>query len=135
MLAGRPTKYNEKMRDALVNWIRAGNTYTDACRMEGIAYETFLQWQRKYPEFVEALEKADALCKATRIATILAASQESWQAAAWWLERRFKDDYALKTVHDVNLPITEGVGNALQVVSALVEAARSTIESSERKSR
>ena len=39
------------------------------------------------------LKKAEAECKAARIATVLKASEKSWQAAAWWLERRFSDEY------------------------------------------
>lgn len=134
MPAGRPTKYSKEMKDAIVKRIGMGNTYTNACKYVGICYDTFLEWQQKYPEFVEELEKADAECEAARVATILVASKESWQAAAWWLERRHKEDYALKTLHDINLPITEGVGNALQVVSALVERARGAGRRSDRKS-
>ena len=135
MTAGRPSKYTPEMRDSILKWIRTGNTYTDACRIEGIGYDAFLEWQKKYPDFAEALEKADAECKAARVATVLAASKKSWQAAAWYLERRYKDEYALKTLHDINHSITAGVENALSVVSALVEAARGASESPKRKSR
>ncbi len=44
--------------------------------------------------FSVALKKAEAECKVARIATILKASEKSWQAAAWWLERRCPDEYS-----------------------------------------
>ncbi len=135
MTAGRPTKYTPEMREALLSWIRGGSTYTDACRLEGISYETFLQWQQKYPEFSEDIEKADALCKQTRVATILVASKKSWQAAAWYLERRYKDEFALKTLHDINHSITAGVENALSVVSAIIGATKGSGTKTKRRSR
>ena len=61
--------------------------------MEGISYETYRTWQTEKPVFSVAIKKAEAECKAARIATILKASEKSWQAAAWWLERRCPDEY------------------------------------------
>lgn len=61
--------------------------------MEGISYETFRTWQTEKSAFSVALKKAEAECKAARIQTILKASEKSWQAAAWWLERRCPDEY------------------------------------------
>ena len=61
--------------------------------MEGITYETFRTWENEKSVFSVALKKAEAECKAARIATVLKASEKSWQAAAWWLERRCPDEY------------------------------------------
>ena len=62
--------------------------------MEGISYETFRTWQGEKSVFSVAIKKAEAECKVARIATILKASEKSWQAAAWWLERRCPDEYS-----------------------------------------
>lgn len=64
--------------------------------MEGISYETFRTWQSEKSVFSVAIKKAEVECKAARIATILKASEKSWQAAAWWLERRYGDEYGRK---------------------------------------
>src|SRR3989344_4098302 len=88
-VVGRPSKYNDQMVEHLCRWIRAGNTYKDACAMEGISYQTFNEWRHEYSDFSDALEKAEAACKAVRIALILRAGEKSWQAAAWYLERRY----------------------------------------------
>ena len=62
--------------------------------MEGISYETYRIWQTEKPVFSVAIKKAEAECKVARIQTILKASEKSWQAAAWWLERRCPDEYS-----------------------------------------
>ena len=81
------------MQASLCAWLKKGCSYKDACAMEGISYETFRTWQTEKPVFSVALKKAEAECKVARIQTILKASEKSWQAAAWWLERRCPDEY------------------------------------------
>ena len=94
MPTGRKSKYNSRMQASLCVWLRKGCSYKDACAIEGISYETFRTWQTEKPVFSVALKKAEAECKAARIATVLKASEKSWQAAAWWLERRCPDEYS-----------------------------------------
>jgi len=81
------------MQSALCVWLKKGCSFKDACAMEGISYETFRAWQSEKSAFSVAIKKAEAECKAARIATILKASDKSWQAAAWWLERRCPEEY------------------------------------------
>lgn len=90
---GRKSKYSPQMQAALCRWLRKGCSYKDACAMEGISYETYRTWQTEKPAFSVAIKKAEAECKADRIATVLKASEKSWQAAAWWLERRCPEEY------------------------------------------
>ncbi len=93
MPTGRNSKYSTQIQAALCKWLKKGCSYKDACAMEGISYETFRTWEKEKSAFSVALKKAEAECKAARIATILKASEKSWQAAAWWLERRCPDEY------------------------------------------
>lgn len=93
MQIGRKTKFSPQMQAALCKWLKKGCNYKDACAMEGISYETFRTWEKEKSVFSVALKKAEAECKVARIATILKASDKSWQAAAWWLERRCPDEY------------------------------------------
>ena len=53
-------------------------------------------------EFSEAIKKAEAESRDTgkefAIKAIFKAMQDGkWQAAAWWLERKFKDEFAART--------------------------------------
>lgn len=81
------------MQSALCRWLKKGCSFKDACAMEGISYETFRTWQSEKSAFSVAIKKAEAECKVARIQTVLKASDKSWQAAAWWLERRCPDEY------------------------------------------
>lgn len=90
---GRKSKYSPQIQAALYKWLRKGCSFKDACAMEGISYETFRTWENEKPAFSVAIKKAEAECKVARIQTVLKASDKSWQAAAWWLERRCPDEY------------------------------------------
>lgn len=92
-ISGRKSKYSPQMQAALCRWLRKGCSFKDACAMEGISYETFRTWQTEKSVFSVAIKKAEAECKVARIQTILKASDKSWQAAAWWLERRCSEEY------------------------------------------
>jgi hypothetical protein len=93
MPIGRKTKFSPQMQAALCKWLRNGCSFKDACSMEGISYETFRKWQSEKSVFSVAIKRAEAECKVARIQTVLKASDKSWQAAAWWLERRYGDEY------------------------------------------
>lgn len=131
------TKYNEKIRDEICEYIVAGNNRKDSCLLCGITEETFYNWMRPlvkekktgrdikntqyHPDLVEALNKAEAKLKARNIAIIQRAASgvkvktkttkpdgsiveeekylkdPQWTAAAWYLERKYKDEYAAKS--------------------------------------
>src|SRR3990167_4887970 len=102
-------KYSKEIVDELCKYVRAGNTHLDSAILSGISEETFYKWKREktkdgspnpdyHIQFSEALKKAEQECKARNIAIIQRAADKSWQAAAWYLERRYHDQYALKTV-------------------------------------
>lgn len=65
----------------------------------GVKAQTFSLW-RNHPktknqiQLSEALKKADAEREAALVTRIMRASDKSWQAAAWLLERRYPDRYA-----------------------------------------
>lgn len=52
----------------------------------------------EYPfwEFREAIKEAEAEAEISRLVKIESAADEHWQAAAWWLERRYPDRYGRK---------------------------------------
>ena len=49
-----------------------------------------------------------------------------WQAAAWILERRFRDEFSLKTVVDNRHHVDIGNNNAQRLVDALIRGASSS---------
>lgn len=96
------------MCESLCKWLKKGCSYKDACAMEGISYQTFNEWSKEKSEFSDAIKKAEVECKAGRIVIILRAADKSWQAAAWFLERRYPAEFARKEA-----PKSDGVFQAI----------------------
>lgn len=89
-------KYNPEIISDICKYLRAGNTQKDTCILVGINNDTFHEWMKK-AEFSEQIKKAQQECKSRNIAIIQKAAEKTWQAAAWWLERKHKDEFALRT--------------------------------------
>ena len=104
MPAGRPTKYTQEIVAAIIRAIELGSTYELACNGVGISHETFCEWRRRYPEFLEAVKEAEGRGVANWLAQIeTAANNGNWQAAAWKLERRYPHSYGRRD----RMPIDE----------------------------
>lgn len=103
---GRPTKLNDQTHEAIVTAVRNGNYVETAAQAAGIDPATFYRWMERgeadiendvaspFREFCEAVEKAKAESEKIDLDLIAkAAGEGNWQAAAWRLERRFKDKW------------------------------------------
>lgn len=105
--------------DRLIDALRAGNTIRNACNYAGIRTSTYFAWtakarketddrqQGKHPnprlepllEIMDRVRKAQADAIVRNVSIIQkAASDGTWQAAAWWLERTQHRDYARRTI-------------------------------------
>jgi len=90
----RPTKYTPERAQQIAAALAAGNTRLASAASAGITQRTFERWMARFDGFVEAVEKAEAEAELAHVATIKAASEGgTWQASAWWLERRRSDDW------------------------------------------
>lgn len=83
---GTPARCAKILKD-----VRAGNYLSTAIEAAGVARGSFYRWMRAgSPEalaFKKSLRGARGAAEKKALATVLAASFESWQAAAWYLER------------------------------------------------
>lgn len=97
-------KYNEDRHERIIEAIKAGNSRTTAFKLAGLNEQTPFDWMsqgerdpEKYPEYVKLKEdiiQAEAEFEASRVAIVkVAADTGTWQAAAWWLERRKPEDW------------------------------------------
>lgn len=94
----RPTKLTQELTDRICLAIRAGNYSKIAAEMAGISETTFYRWMseaeeddapKQLREFRESIKRAEAEAEVASVALIRqAASQGTWQAAAWYLERK-----------------------------------------------
>lgn len=104
MAKGRPTKLNATIQAAVVKAIATGNTRDTAAAYAGVNRATLFEWLARgrreltglYRDFADAVEKAEADAIVISVALIRTAAQRNWQAAAWWLERRYPDEWGRK---------------------------------------
>ena len=88
-------KYCSELTDEICQHLKEGRTQKDACILSNINNDTFHDWLKKI-EFSEKIKKAQSEFKKQLEVRVQVASNTTWTAAAWLLERRFKDDYALR---------------------------------------
>lgn len=125
MPAGRPTKRTAETEKRILDALRIGATRKDASLAAGIGTTVFCEWMNKFPEFAEAVEKAESEDKLRMLAAITKASQEgSWQAAAWRLERKDPDNYGRRERQDVN----HSGGLQIEIIDKTTDGSSSTIE-------
>lgn len=111
---GRPTALTDDVADTLVQMLRAGNYVGVAARAAGIHRSTLIDWMRRgksdapedepYRLLRERVEHARAEGEALNVARIAKAAQESWQAAAWLLERQYPQRWGKIAARRVDEP-------------------------------
>lgn len=90
----RPTKYAPEVVQRIVQAIELGATHELAAAYGGISVDTMASWRKRYPDFSEQIKTAEGRAAVKWLAKIeQAASDGTWQAAAWKLERRYPQDY------------------------------------------
>lgn len=100
------SKKDEESIRKLCQLVSSGSTISEACSIVGISVQTLNSWKRTDCEFKDEIAKAEALFKARNLNIIQKAADKSWQAAAWLLERKYQDEFSLKTkiTATLNLP-------------------------------
>ena len=105
-------KYNPTVIKKFIDSIEAKTGRVRACKNVGISYQTFLDWTNpEHPnfklEFIELLKKAEAVVNIEQrdyaISAIFSKMKDHWQAAAWWLERNYPDQFRNKSEVDSNI--------------------------------
>lgn len=109
----------EKLTDdgikTAIRLCRAGLPDCQIAAALGVRAETFSIW-RNHPKtenqihLSKAMKKADAEREAALVTRIMRASDKTWQAAAWLLERKYPERYAkpvMRPVDDSSAEVTE----------------------------
>jgi hypothetical protein len=102
MPTGRPSALTPEVQRRLCDAIAAGNTRHDAAEYAGVAESTLRAWlaqgrrrrRGKLRALLQAVQKAEAEAVVRNVAIIQKAAATSWQAAAWWLERKRDGDWS-----------------------------------------
>lgn len=99
----RNSKYTPETIKRILDLLRTGVRLRVAATAAGISESTLFNWKNQYPEFADQVEQAQAESCVFYLEIIRKAAETNWQAAAWFLERRFPDDFGRpavqKTVH------------------------------------
>ena len=103
-MAGRPSKLTPDVQGRVLAAISAGNTRATAAAYARVGLSTLMAWlargekatRGQYREFLDAVKNAEADAVVTSVALVRKAASEHWQAAAWWLERRYPDEWGRK---------------------------------------
>lgn len=105
-MAGRKTKLTPELIKEIASYVRDGSFYKDAAMLAGIDNSSFHKYRNLgeqdlkdgketiYTEFINTLRRAEAEAKAEAIRYIQ--RSDDWKARAWYLERKYSDEYSLK---------------------------------------
>ncbi|MDP4009801.1 MAG: hypothetical protein Q8P53_02335 [Candidatus Shapirobacteria bacterium] len=94
-------KYSKDLLEKICELIKKGLSNRDASFCMGISESTFYEWQKEKPEFSDTIKKAEMERKLLLISRIFEASNKSWQAAAWYLERVYTDEFGKREPKDL----------------------------------
>lgn len=110
---GRP-KIPEETRNAVLQFLREGNSKRDACLGAGMSIATLCDWQAKaadfrekgivneYTKFIEQVEQAQAEARRFALQCWKSHMPTDWRAAMSYLERTDPEHYRLNQKMDVN---------------------------------
>lgn len=104
-------KRTPEIESHICELIGEGCSYAEAARASGIHPDTFRVWRKADPAFSAIVKKAEAEAVAKMIGTITRAATKTWQAAAWWLERKYPNRYAKREPK----PIVQHTGYAYEI--------------------
>ena len=120
---GRPSKYLPDTVAAIIAAVEGGATYRHAAASVGVSERTLHDWQVRHPQFSQALKTAEASACMAAIGTIRRAAEAgTWQAAAWYLERRYPAEYGRRAVTvDASVQVTHDDGDLTRARARLEE--------------
>jgi hypothetical protein len=103
---GPVPKLTPEAQKAIVEGVAAGVPRAFAAMRAGVTERCLYQWLAKgrkggkrnavYVQLFQAVQKAEADAVARNVALVQKAAAKSWQAAAWWLERRYHAEFGRK---------------------------------------
>jgi len=90
---GRPSKYTPELAASICKDLELGNMRRAVAAAHGINKDTITEWINVYPEFSVQVRKSEATAEYRNVMRVQL-GRTGWQAAAWWLERKFHEDWS-----------------------------------------
>lgn len=119
-MAGRKPKLTKELIELLGTALQNGNYIETACDFVGINRATLYRWLQESEEdnakpilkdLSDTVRKARAQAEMRNVLRIQKAADDSWQAAAWWLERSQPKKWSKQT----NVELSGVNGNPISV--------------------
>lgn len=96
------SKYSPPRVSKLLEALRDGSGRVRAVKIAGIQYHTFIKWLEEEHGFADLVNKAESVGfdKIKDICERRIIENKTWTSAAWWLERKYPEQYRQR--YDVN---------------------------------
>ena len=100
---GRPLFLTPKRFLRICRWIERGESASEACRRELVTYQGFRRDVSRNPKYQRRLRQAEEVrehfLREFHVANITRHAAKNVAASMFWLERRYPQEFALKTVN------------------------------------
>jgi hypothetical protein len=100
--SGRPFVLDARRFIRICHLIEEGRSSVESCLREAVTYRTFRLHVRKSPKYARRLKQAEEVrehfLREYHIANITQHSVKNVAASMFWLERRYPNEFALRTV-------------------------------------
>ena len=106
----------QRHREELLENLRSGMSIVAACALASVSRSSYYNWI-KDADFNEEAQAAIRFGEAVHVARISTASVDDWRASAWFLERRFPNEWGPK--QELNLQTSNQDGGASLVVAMI----------------
>jgi transposase-like protein len=129
-MAGRKPKLTKELIELLGTALQNGNYIETACDFAGINRATLYRWLQESEEddakpilkdLSDTVRKARAQAEMRNVLRIQKAADDSWQAAAWWLERSQPKKWSKQTNVELSGVNGNPINVALDTRAALLE--------------
>jgi hypothetical protein len=98
------SKRTPERMDAFLTAIEEGNTKKTAAALAGFGESMLYAWVAEDEEFAQSIKNAEAVAQAAMVKIIRRSAIDTWQAAAWWLERRDRANWGKDDRPDPDAP-------------------------------
>ena len=106
----RPTKLTPELKKQIIDYVRDGVSFHDACMALGIDESTLYKWKQRgkidksgrYFEFLKGIKQAEHEAKVWRILTVAKGEKEDPRLALEMLARKYPNEFARKDRHEIS---------------------------------
>ena len=107
---GMKTKLNHDLIKQIAKMVELGTPATYVAQAVDVDRTTWYKWLQRgekdksgiYFDLFNAVKKAEGRAIQRNVSIIQKAAINNWQAAAWWLERRYPKEFGRKEKMDVS---------------------------------